>query len=673
MIVSAVMAFIVVRNFDEAAVAGPSYVITFGKTVNGASGPRVAEMVEAFAHDNGVNVGRLYNDPRMERNRRIYLAVGDPEAASTRWLADGYPYFSREANVELRPYREIVNIYPDGLYYVYGSEQAATALLKEFALLGYHGEAESVLSLNRNVEYFGKGALWLCFLIVGFVTIIAVASAVTLNAKSYGIQRLHGRSFTGILWRDLTQLARFCAAFAAAVCAATIAALYFYNGLNQFATFALIALAFAGIFALAALATHVVTLALVHQDEIVNAVKGEVTARWAIAGAYLLRIAAIVLMFSVGISALVSAAALKEYRQKSQTWAESGSAYYLRLGPASLDEAKGKAVDDSVGQWIRTADSRGEAALASRQGASTISGTDGRDVLVVNNKYLTKHEIYDASGARVRPGSEDTIRVLTPQRYAAELTGLVAGVNQWASFQAGRAGATVPRVQVEQTRDHQLVLSYARSFTASDLLLRDPIIVVVTGTSGVIANDQYTSIASRGEILFEDPDRVMAGLTDVGAGAYVLGLSPFAQEAADKYRDARRELILQVFNLAVTVAVLLITALALSIVYTRRNAQALFVKYIHGWAFLRTHRWILASESVLALLLVIWTWHRTTTISNSYKMPGAPPEPPGGALPLEGWEPVLAGGVALLSLTLLALALKRTNATFIKTHSASLS
>ncbi|MFD6637044.1 hypothetical protein ACFWDN_14620 [Micromonospora chalcea] len=674
LVVSAAMAFIVVRNFDEASVAGPSYVISFDRSTNGASGPRVSEMVENFARAQHINVGRLYYDPRNESIRRIYLAVGDPKAESARWLADGYPYFSRQTQVELRPYGEILNIYPDGLYYVYGSKQEAVTLANEFRVLGYPGEVEPVFSLRRSLEYFGRGALLWCFLIVGFATVLVVAAAVTLNAKSYGIQRLQGQPFAKILVRDLIQLAGFCLATVTVVGAVSLTSLYFYNGLNRATTFLLVALSFAGIYVLAALVTHVVTLALVHRDLILNAVKGEVTAGWAVAGAYLLRVAAIALIFSVGISATVSGLVLKDYQYKSQTWAEESSSYYLRVSPAVLDGSKGKEVTNSIGRAIRDADMRSEASLAWRQGPRAgIDGTQGRDILVVNNKYLTEHEIYDAAGVRVRPVDDNALRVLTPQRGAQELTALADGVSRWASLEASRAGGPVPRVRVETTRSHQTVLSYARAFNETDLRLKDPVILVVTGASRILADDQYTSIASLGGLLFEDPDRAMKSLADVGADTYVLGMSPFAQEAADKYREAKREFGLQMFNLMATVAVLLITALALSVVYCRRHSQALFVKYIYGWGFLRTHRWILAVETVLMLGFVLWTWHRTTAIADSYKVPGAPPPPPGGVLPLQGWEPVLASGVALSSLALLAFALLRTNATFVKTHSASLS
>jgi hypothetical protein len=678
MIVSAVMTFIVMRNVDENSVSGPSFAISFHRIENGASGSSVATMIDGFVHENGANVGRLYHDSRDDGMRRIYLAVGDSKADSTGWLTHGYPAFSRDSEIELRPYSEIINIYPDGLYYVYGSEQAATRLVKEFQQLGYYGDFEP-LSLEATLGHYASGALLWCFVIIGLVTVLLVASAVTLNAKAYGIQRLQGQSYVRILVRDLAQVLRFASVAILGVSAATTALLYLYNGLHQAMTFALVALSLAGVYILIALIAHVLTLAIVHRDIILNAVKGEVTASWAIAGSYLLRFAAMALIFSVGTSVVVSAVALKESRDKRQTWAEIHNAYYLRLSGAidhvqAGNEHAGEEIDNRLGQWLRGADDDGKIALAWHFGPSSqLSRAVGRDLLVVNNRYLEKHEIYDAAGARVKPEKEPIIRLLVPERLGGQAAVIANGIDQWAKFQSSRARLQkFPPTRIEKVRDDQHVLSYDRSFADGGLVLDEPVVVVLTGSSGVIPNSEYTAVASRGEILFEDPDRAIGSLTAAGLDPYILGMSPFAQEADDKYREDRREFVLQVTNLLATIAILLITALALSIVYCRRNLQILFVKYICGWGFLRSYRRILAVEAGLTLALMLGTWHFLTAIINTHNSPGAPPAP-AGILALHGWEPALAGGAALLSLVLFVLILRQTSAAIAKAHSASLS
>ncbi|BEL06156.1 hypothetical protein Q0Z83_043470 [Actinoplanes sichuanensis] len=672
--VSAALAFIVVHHFDETTVAGTSYVVSFQRTDDGAPGPRVADMLDDLTRAHGVNVGRLYQHPRDERIRRVHLVVGDPEAQSSRWLAQGYPDFSRGAPVEMRPYREIVNIHPDGLYYVYGPEPAAVALAREFARLGYHGQVEPAFSPAGVVAYYGNGTLLWAFLVVGFVVILVVACAVTLNAKSYGIQRLHGQSYARILFRDLRQLAGFAAVAAVGTCSVTVTLLYLYNDLNQIGTYASVALSFAGVYVLAALLAHVVTLALVHDDEIVNAVKGEVTAAWASAGTYVLRIAAVALIFSVTTATIAAGFAVQEQRNRSRVWAAMGDAYHLRISSVIDDGQRGAAIDDRIGRWIRDADTRDEVVLAwlNRPG-SRLAGTTGPDVLVVNDAYLLDHEIRTAADTPVRPAGDDHLRILSPQRYASDAARITAQVTTWATAQAARSGrGDLPGVRLEQLRDHQSVPVFVGSAGEGGPVLDDPVIVVVSGASGVIPDDEYTSAASRGEILVKDADRTMASLAAAGLDTYVPGVSAFAQEAADRYRDLRNQFGLQVFSLVAAVVVYLVTAAASSIVYCRRRAQTLYVKYLCGWSFLRTHGGILVFEGLLAVGMAVWSQHGTATAIARSTAPGAPPAPP-GLLPLQGVEPLLAAGIAMPALALTVLVLVRINATFVRTHSASLS
>jgi hypothetical protein len=194
---------------------------------------------------------------------------------------------------------------------------------------------------------------------------------------------------------------------------------------------------------------------------------------------------------------------------------------------------------------------------------------------------------------------------------------------------------------------------------------------VVSGSSEIIPNTEYVTMASKGEVAIEDPGKALEELADAGVGPYILGMSPFAQAAATDYRDAKREFAIHVFDLVTSIAVLLITALAVSVIYCRRNAQRLFVKYIHGWGFIGTHWRVLTIELALGMSLVLWVWHRTATVINKYDVPGAPPMPPGDFV-VGRWEPAMAAGVAIASFALVIVTLARANIRIVKAHAASL-
>jgi hypothetical protein len=74
----------------------------------------------------------------------------------------------------------------------------------------------------------------------------------------------------------------------------------------------------------------------------------------------------------------------------------------------------------------------------------------------------------------------------------------------------------------------------------------------------------------------------------------------------------------------------------------------------------------------LTLALLLATWHFLTATINSYKLPWSPPAP-SGLLALQGWEPALAAGAALLNLMLFMVVLRQTGSAIAKAHSANLS
>lgn len=127
---TATMAFLIMRNFDEVAVAGPSTVVRVNESENVASGQQVTSMLESFAREHRVNIGRDVTDlQRPGSIRHLYLAVGDPEADSTAWLEDGYPGFSRSMQTEVHPIHEISDRDPRAYYLIFGPADTAGDLL----------------------------------------------------------------------------------------------------------------------------------------------------------------------------------------------------------------------------------------------------------------------------------------------------------------------------------------------------------------------------------------------------------------------------------------------------------------------------------------------------------------------------------------------------------------
>lgn len=667
MIASFAIAFVVMRNMDETTVRGASYTVSLDATNGGASVTRVANMVQDFSRSHRVNIGRLYYDPLNDSIRHVYLAVGDLGADSSRWLTRGYPHFSREAKVEVHQYQEIAEtVPPDGLYLVFGSSQEAVDLLRAFAQLGYGGETEQPRSAGRWAQYLGRDTTLSCLLVAGLMAMVTSASAVALNAKSYAVQRLQGRTFAEILWQDLKQLARFNSAAFAAIGMASISLLYSYNNLGQLGSYILVSALLLGAYAFSLLLTHIVTLTLVHRGSILDAIKGELSSAWSIVGAYVLRCWGLLLILSISATAVTSGVKLSEQHERYQTWSALGNAYYIRLAGSVENPHVRSDAERRIARWVRESDARNDVSLASRQRLPE----SGRELLVVNDRYLAKQDIFASSGAREQPGIGDSLRVLIPQHYSDDETKRIE--NEAIDWLSSTTVGALPQVRTERVRDNQRALFYTNSLGNNAPMLKEPIVVVVAGSSGVISDDTYVTMASQGALLVEDPKRAAAALAGVGASDYVLGFSPFTQDASDGFRDAKRDFGMDIVNLIAGLAVLAITAFGVSIVYCRRNSQKLFVKYISGWTFVCTHWRILLIEFAIGLILVLWAWHTSASMIDMYESPWASLTR-GDELLLASLQPVLATGADLANLVIIGLTLRRANVKFLKARSATLS
>ncbi|MEU2617519.1 hypothetical protein ABZ642_05020 [Streptomyces sp. NPDC007157] len=83
---------------------------------------------------------------------------------------------------------------------------------------------------------------------------------------------------------------------------------------------------------------------------------------------------------------------------------------------------------------------------------------------------------------------------------------------------------------------------------------------------------------------------------------YVKSVSPVGQKTALDLRSSVTKLRLQIFNLVVAVIVLLIAGVGVCLIYSRKNAQSIFVRHIGGWRYVANHRFVLSVEVAIALV-----------------------------------------------------------------------
>lgn len=680
---AALLAFLSLRALDEGVTIGASYGILVEDFGGGAaSSARAIEEVESLADELDVNVA--YEDRDLLQGpgsrRRLYLAIGDPDDPSGSWLKRGYPEFSRSLTTEVHPMRELRGLDPRGTYLVFGPQDSARELLATFERLGYRVTLFSQPSLLDPNAYFGQKGELESLLIMIVAVVMTVGAGVVLNAKTYGVLRLQGRSFAQILGRDMVLIAAFWVRAAALVAALVAAALFVYNGLSRPAYFGLFFAVFLAALALPTLVAHALALAITYRTRITDTIKGETSGTLAMLATYSVRIVAALLTLAVAISALTSAREVVAQQASREAFAKIGDASVPVLTGDPADREAEKRYDRKIGAWIHDAESRGEVIIAIRPDVESMTPpgepTLERDILIVNDEYLAGQTVLDASGRRLAGPREagTKAQILVPGSLPrAEKDRLASSVAGWLKSEADLYGAELNDREIEtlSTKPGQRIFTYGSRLPfgandeLADAMLSDPVIVVVPKDSDIL-DGGYPSYATQGGVIFKDPQYIKRAMS-TGVGEFLIGAEPVARRAATEYWTTLREFRITLFNTTAALAVLLISAASAALIYRRKNAQSLFVKYINGWPFAKAHLSLLILEATLALALIGWVLKTTVSrlltereLAAQYRAEGIPP-PPTEAVPLAQWQPavMLAVVVAGFLTTILVLALSQ--------------
>ncbi|MFD4226296.1 bacteriocin-associated integral membrane family protein [Streptomyces sp. NPDC058545] len=612
---SAVLAFLFFRGLDEDWVLGHSAVVWVTDSDGSASGSEVAHVVAEFAEKQRATVAREVPDLKIPSSRRhLYLAPGGPHSD---WLEDGYPAFSSGYRTDVHPVAELGQRDPRGFYYVFGSDAAAESLVRTFTGLGMVASVNHPFSVAQLSPVYAGSALYLSFFVVALAAVTMTGAGVLLNAKAYGVLRLQGKSFGQILLRDTRQLAVFWSIAFGSVSAVTLLLLGLYNGLAWIGWFTSIALGIAAVLSLIALATHAIMLRLTFRTDVLRALKGELPAKAASLSAYLVRIPALLLALGIATAVVLAGQDVLARQESRKAYAKIGDTASVRFNGSLASEAALRALDENVGPWLRRADRDGQIIVAGHRDLrlAAIPGLTKGDLLIVNESFLAEQPVLDPSGHRHEPtaGVPDRVRLLVPESLAQYADRLKERTPGWLSpSDPDKVGPA--QVETLRSKDGQRVFTYnprgksqaADNPGADDSLVTDPVIIVFPDGSPFLSDKSYTAYASQRSVVFRDPDDVTAAIKERHLESYVTAVTPVGQDAAVELRRIDGDFRLQVFNLVVAVAVLLITGVGVCIVHSRKNAQAIFARHISGWTFTATHRPVLLLEGLLAMFLAGW-------------------------------------------------------------------
>lgn len=234
----------------------------------------------------------------------------------------------------MHPIAEIGQQDPRGSYYVFGSAAAADALRAEFDELGMTVAVTHPLSYQELAERYSDDPLYWALCVVALAALTMTGASVLLNAKAYGVLRMQGLSFAGILLRDLRQLAVFWSVAVATVTVTALAFLGFYNGLARLGLFASLAAGIAALLGALALATHAAALALTYKVDVLGALKGELPSKAASISVYLVRIPALLLALAIATNVTLASRDVLTRQENRDLYGTVGDAVSIRLNGA---------------------------------------------------------------------------------------------------------------------------------------------------------------------------------------------------------------------------------------------------------------------------------------------------------------------------------------------------
>ncbi|MFF5438862.1 hypothetical protein [Streptomyces achromogenes] len=613
---AATLSFLFVRGLDETEVLGNAALVEVIDSDESSNGTQVIRAIETFAFEQKVGVAREIPDLKNPDGlRHLYLAPGSDASLTAGWLDSGYPEFSRDYATSVHPISDIERMDPRGSYYVFGSPKAADMLVTKLRHLGLVTSVTHPLSYSELSDRYSDDPLFRALCVVALAAMTMTGASVLLNAKAYGILRMQGMSFIGILLRDLRQLAAFWFTAAGIVAVVTVTWLGFYNGFAWFWLFAGVAALAAAILVLAALAAHVAMLALTYRVDVLSALKGELPVRAASLSVYVVRIPVLLLALSIATNVTVAGRGVLMRLENQKVYDTVGDAVSIRLSGAFAMHTE--QLDQHVGPWLRQADERGEVVLAGRKDLQV--STPGAhlppgEFLIVNDTFLAKQPVKSPSGLRYtsqakrgEASESRPVRVIIPDSLASHAQVLTKAASEIIDARGIRS---IP-LEVLKSRSGQRIFGYntgayvynsAHGPDEDRSMLLDPVIIAVPNGSRFLTDDAYTTFATQSGTVFPDPNTVLNGITHNKLQSYISGVSPVGQKTALDLRKAAAELRLQVFNLIITAAILLITGVGVCIIYARKSAQRIFVRRINGWRYVATHRFILAVELAIAVI-----------------------------------------------------------------------
>lgn len=657
------VSFMLTKSIDESTLAGASRILVSGtETMSGNQG--LSELLQGTAAQSGSIIVRENRDLHDASVRHLYLVSGNNAQKEAQWLDTGFPQFSQSVSTNVHEATDLDGMDPRGEYFIFGNSAALRMVEQDFTVLGYSVETyKSGTSFSALAGEIFFGSLGPATIVALLLVALLTGFSVLSRAKHYAILRLHGGTISTALKRDFRQEIAAIAVILAFAFTGALVGLLLYNGWNQLGRYLEMALSLVALMLLVITCLHVGALRLAFDVKIINAIKGKFGFKVAVPATYILRIPSIVLAVSLIASAFAASSAAAQAQRNQNSLADVGNVAKIvfegLFAPQQIDKL---AFDTGI--WLKAQDRLGHTIMVSTLAEYSANTTLQDEVLLVNQGYLQRNRVLDAQGQQITSVPDDEVIIMVPEyskRSAEEVESALL------ENYRGRQSPTIRTVTLRDDQRHFLYGSGADR-PNKESHLNNAIVVAIGAHSGFIADDDYMGQASRGLVLMADAEQARIDTPPEFLGTWISAYLPIAQMAADESATRQEGLRFQAVCAVVALLVLLATAVGMAQIHVRSNAQTILVRYLNGWSFWSTHRWLIKGEAVVLALAVGWAavtgiWTAVRAQSFGEVSHAA------SDLAVAQWQPVVVLGVALINLLLLFAVVHAKTRSLIRTHS----
>lgn len=623
MVVTVVAAFQVFLAVDEAQPSGTRSAFVVER-VDTATKAEALDLIAVVARDIGCTIDKVQPDPDDTAQARVlYAFVGDPQQFADRGGRD-YPTFDAEVlTTRVLLADDITTEDLRGRYVTDLSAGDIDDLLERLTAGGLVVRDDTTPALGLLLYGVAQGNLAGAMVMTVLALAVAILSTMAQERKVPVLLALHGFGRARIFLRTVTAVTR---TFGVGAVVLLIVGAPVLGIVNRFAQ----AMRFGRVVALALVTLYLIVIALVAVSALVlgradprAVIQGD-RASWRVAGvAAVVQVVALAILIATTAAGMTRISRVADNLAVAEAWAAEGPLYALRLSVTGTHEDD-MATAPALATVIADLEARGQVVLVRHQDAEDAGYTDGGSTadygpeesasVIVNDEYLRRQSVRDEQGSRivVESPSANAFTVIVPASYPGDADDLAARYTDYFEEMCtlGRPTGTVgcdPVGRVVRSASPQSDFLYnGTEYLPVDQqdrsFLRDPVLVVVSAESGLIAPFEYLSAVSMDDVLFTDPDDLRAALDAAGIAEAFQGIDNAADAVATSEMIARRQLRMDAVSLGIGGAVLLISSVVMATVYCDRQTRAMFVQLLHGARFPERHRNYLGAVIGLSVL-----------------------------------------------------------------------